>query len=286
MARDDVAVGALAFFGKPLDKRGRVVNFSARLDYGLAAFGRHQHGQVFPVGQHQVIECPQPPGALGGAFGGPAGERIGGGINGAAGFGRAHVGNRAQQLSGGRVADLGRGPTVGIAPVLANTSPGAKELLVGQCKKRLTAHFHLQPESVRHRPSLTSRRPHSAVNGQMTGFASARAFINARLLPAGTLLWPHALSSHAAAGRVFPTMYSRPMYLATTYGTRCAWARRRIVDPSSSGRIRSLPITGPERNGPRSSPGRIADSVFFLPGVQWRCPVVRPDSFEPFTRMI
>ena len=108
MTGDDVAVQALAFFGEPLDERGRVGDLAARLRQRFALLGGHDDGQVFLVRHHEVEPaCASVGRARAAVFFAQAAMRGMRRIDGAARLGRAHVRHRAEQLAVGRVADLG-----------------------------------------------------------------------------------------------------------------------------------------------------------------------------------
>ena len=51
---NDVAVDAFAFFGEPLDERGRVGDLALRLRQRLALLGGHDDGEIVDVGHHQI----------------------------------------------------------------------------------------------------------------------------------------------------------------------------------------------------------------------------------------
>src|SRR5690606_27873514 len=61
--RDDVAVGAFAFFGKPFDERSAVAHFAARFGQRFALFEGHEERQVVGIFEDQVVPATEHVGA-------------------------------------------------------------------------------------------------------------------------------------------------------------------------------------------------------------------------------
>ncbi|MNT97466.1 hypothetical protein D3C72_2397980 [compost metagenome] len=59
MARYRLAVGALAFAGKPIKEIGSVSNFTKRFREWFALFGRHYDGEIMRVVAHQLAPFTQ-----------------------------------------------------------------------------------------------------------------------------------------------------------------------------------------------------------------------------------
>jgi len=114
--RDHVAINAFAFLGKPLDKRGRVTDFTHRFVQWLALFQGHDPGQIVFVLQDQFKPATQDLRAVFGRAFTPGWQGCVGGLDGADRFGAAHQRHIAQQLALGRVGHVDRLTAVGICP--------------------------------------------------------------------------------------------------------------------------------------------------------------------------
>ena len=101
--RQGLAVNALGFFGKPLDKTGSVGHFALGLGKRFALLGGHDAGQVVLVGHDQIEPFAQNIGALFARFGAPGRPGGVGCGNGLFGLRSAQIRNVRQFQSGGRV---------------------------------------------------------------------------------------------------------------------------------------------------------------------------------------
>jgi hypothetical protein len=115
--RNHFTVNAPGFFGKPLDVRGGVGNFTLGLGQGFALFGRHQQGQVIGIGQHQRVPAFEQVGAVFGGTQLPAGEGTVCRFNGGLGLLSAHVRHVANEFTVGWVVHGQRGAIGGRAPL-------------------------------------------------------------------------------------------------------------------------------------------------------------------------
>ncbi|MNN40551.1 hypothetical protein D3C81_1546280 [compost metagenome] len=106
MARNGVTVNALGFFSEPLNKGSGVGDLALGFSQRLALFGGHQARQVVLVFDHQFEPTTQLARTFFGGQRTPGRQRLVGGLNGAAGFGSAHLRHSADDLAGGRVIDL------------------------------------------------------------------------------------------------------------------------------------------------------------------------------------
>ncbi len=101
--RQGLAVDALGFFGKPLDKAGGVGHFALGFGKGFALLGGHDAGQIVLVGHDQIEPFAQNVGALFARFGAPCRPGGVGCGNRLFGLRSAQVGDLRQFSAGGRV---------------------------------------------------------------------------------------------------------------------------------------------------------------------------------------
>ncbi len=113
---DGVAVDALGFLGEPLDKGGRIGDLALGFGQRLALLQRHQSAQVVLVLHQQLEPATQLLRTLLGGQITPGRQRPLGGVDGAAGFGSAHLRHRTENLAGGRVVHADGLATVSIQP--------------------------------------------------------------------------------------------------------------------------------------------------------------------------
>ena len=127
-----VAVDALAFFGKPLEKRGRVGHFALGLGERLALLGGHQRGKVLLVRHHQFVEPAQPGAALLGGQRAPGGiGRLGGGDS-ARRLTASHAGHGPEHCAVGRIGDLEPVTGVGVHPLTVDVTLLTEQRFVAQ----------------------------------------------------------------------------------------------------------------------------------------------------------
>ena len=98
-----LAVGALGFFGIPLDEAGAVDDFARGFGQWLALFGGHQAGQIVLVRQDQLEPLAQQLAALLVRHAAPGGQGGFGSIDGLLRLGGGEVGNLRQFQTGGGI---------------------------------------------------------------------------------------------------------------------------------------------------------------------------------------
>ena len=136
LRRNHVAIHALAFLGEPFDERCAIANFAARFGQRLALLQRHQHGQIFGIGHHQLEPFAQDRRALLGGFHAPQLEGFVRRFDGAARFRRAQFRYRAHQGAVRRVVNRERGFVVGIHPCAVDVALLPKQAHVFQLNGR------------------------------------------------------------------------------------------------------------------------------------------------------
>ena len=130
MRRDDVAVHAARFVGKPFDERRAVSHFAARFRQRLALFDGQDRGEVVDIGHAQVEPAAQDGAAFLGRFRAPSRERGLGGCDGAARFGGAQLRHGAEHAAVGGIVHGKDGAIVGVNPLAGDVALLAEEALV------------------------------------------------------------------------------------------------------------------------------------------------------------
>ena len=130
VARDDIAVDALGFFGEPLDERGGVGDFALGFGQRLALFGGHQASQVVLVLDHQLEPAAQLASALLGGQCTPGRQGLVGRFDGTAGFGSAHFRHGTDDFTSGRVGHLDGLAAVRIQPLTVDEGLLTEQLSV------------------------------------------------------------------------------------------------------------------------------------------------------------
>src|SRR5919204_5970913 len=128
--RNDVAVGALAFFGEPLDERGAVGDLAARFGKRFALLGSHDLRQVFLVRHHEIEPFAKARGALLSGLRAPGRPGALCGFDRALRLRRAHARHGAELLAGGRVVHGDGVARVGIEPFAVDVALLAQQLAV------------------------------------------------------------------------------------------------------------------------------------------------------------
>ena len=59
MTWNGIAINALTFFGKPLNKRGGIGNLTLGLSQRFALFQRHELGEIVLVSHHEIKPAAQ-----------------------------------------------------------------------------------------------------------------------------------------------------------------------------------------------------------------------------------
>src|SRR5450830_400430 len=116
VARNHITVDTLGFFGEPFDEGSGVDDFALGFGQWLALFEGHQAGQVVLVLDDQLVPATQFVRTLFGGQGTPGGQGLVSGLDGATGFGSAHLWHSTQDFARGRVVDLDRLTIVRVDP--------------------------------------------------------------------------------------------------------------------------------------------------------------------------
>ena len=103
MARNDIAVNPLGFFGEPLDEARAIEDLALGLGQRFAHFGGQDGTQIVGIGNHQVIELAQHGAAFLAGFLGPVLLRNIGRINRGSGFLDTEIRQRSDDLTGRRI---------------------------------------------------------------------------------------------------------------------------------------------------------------------------------------
>ena len=106
VAGDGVAIDALGFLAEPFDIGRAIEDLALGLGERLAHLGGQDRGEVVGIGHHQVVELAQHRRALLAGLRGPRLLRLLGGVDGALGFGTAHVRQRGEHLAGRGIGDV------------------------------------------------------------------------------------------------------------------------------------------------------------------------------------
>ena len=114
--RNHVAVGALRLLCKPFDKRCCISDFALRFGERFALLGRHQQGKIVLVREHEFEPLAKNHGTLFSHFRAPRNQCRISRRDGATGFGRPHLWNRADDAPVRGVDDIDGGPGVCINP--------------------------------------------------------------------------------------------------------------------------------------------------------------------------
>ena len=128
--RNDIAVGALALLGEPLDERAAIADLAPRFRHGLPLFGGHDDGEVLLVRHHQVVPLAEDLGALLGGLGAPGGEGPVRGLDRGAGLGGGERRHGTDHLAIRRIHHAGGPAGLRVEPVAVHIALLAEQRLV------------------------------------------------------------------------------------------------------------------------------------------------------------